>query len=95
MDRTGLGHTWWWAGSYEVTPPEKGCGWEPTGQYEDSIRGCVSRILGQAPTQISYGSWEVFERLPRDVSFQTAHNLSRVLPLATAPSHIRPGSFVT
>ena len=23
VDRTGVGHTWWWAGSYEVTPPAR------------------------------------------------------------------------
>ena len=26
VDRTGVGHTWWWAGSYEVTPPGEGLG---------------------------------------------------------------------
>jgi hypothetical protein len=95
VDRTGLGHTVWWAGSYEVTPPEEGCGWEPTGHYEDSTPGCVSRILGQAPTRISCCSGEVFECLPRDVAFQAAHDLSGVLPFVTAASHIRSGPFVT
>jgi hypothetical protein len=23
VDRTGWGHTWWWTGSYEVTPPDR------------------------------------------------------------------------
>jgi integrase len=36
VDRTGWGHTVWWADSYEVTPPREGCGWEPTGRYSDA-----------------------------------------------------------
>ena len=61
VDRTGLGHTVWWAGSYEVTPPEKGCVWEPTGHYEESTLRCVSRLLGQVGIPSNRGDFHYEE----------------------------------
>jgi hypothetical protein len=34
--------------------PESVGGWESAGHYQDSIKGCVSRSLGQAPTRFVY-----------------------------------------
>ena len=35
--------------------PKNVRGWESAGHHQDSISGCVSRLLGQAPTQIVCG----------------------------------------
>jgi hypothetical protein len=75
--------------------PKRGVDGNRQVNMEDSIRGCASGLLGQARTRISCGSWEVFECLSCNVLFQTAHDLSRVVPPATAASHIGSGSFVT
>jgi len=53
VDRTGVGHTLWWAGSYEVTPPAVK-GWVgSTGHYQDNPLPGVSRFVGSGPTLIS------------------------------------------
>ncbi len=51
-----MGHTVWWAGSYEVTPPPESVGVGSTGHYEENAGERVSRFMGSDPTLISsYG----------------------------------------
>ncbi len=76
------------------TAPKVGVGGSRQVIMRTAPQRCVSRILGQTPTQISYCSWEVLERLPRYVAFQTAHDLSGVLPFFTTAGHIRFGPGV-
>jgi hypothetical protein len=56
---------------------------------------CVSRLLGQAPTQISCDVLDVLERFASDVAFQASHDLSGVVPFVTSPGHIRLGLGVS
>ena len=84
VGRLVLGHT-----------AREGCGWEPTGHYEDSTRGASAGYWVRLPPRSSCRSGQVFERLPRDVAFQAAHDLGCVLPFATAANHVGSGAFIT
>ena len=47
VDRTGWGHTVWWAGSYWVTPNRSLLvGGKSTGHYEDSTTGVRQPVIG-------------------------------------------------
>jgi len=56
---------------------------------------CVSRILGQARTQISCDVLDVFERVTGDVALEATHDLGCVLAFGTAASDIGSGSFIS
>jgi hypothetical protein len=95
VDRTGWGHTVWWAGSYWVTPnQDRLVGGGRQVIMRTAPVWCVSRLLGQAPTQISCDVLEMFERFSCDVAFEAAHDLSCVLPFVTTTSDIRLGCGV-
>ncbi len=91
-----------WVGPHRVvgrlvlghTEPKAGVGGSRQVIMRTAPQGCVSRILGQAPTQISCDVLDVLERFASDVAFQTAHDLSGVLPFVTAASHIGSGLFI-
>jgi hypothetical protein len=70
------------------TEPKSGVGGSRQVIMRTAPQRCVSRILGQASTQISCNVLDVFERFSCDVAFETAHDLSRVLPFVTSPGHI-------
>ena len=93
---------WWFGGQDWVGPhllvgrlvlghtePEAGVGGSRQVIMRTAPERCVSRILGQAPTQISCDVVDVFERFSRDVAFEAAHDLSGVLPFFTSASDIR------
>jgi hypothetical protein len=88
-----------WVGPHRVvgrlvlghTEPKAGVGGSRQVIMRTAPQGCVSRILGQAPTQISCDVLEMFERLSRDKTFQAAHDLSCVLPFFTSSGDIRFG----
>jgi hypothetical protein len=76
------------------TEPKSG-GWESTGHYEDSTETVRQPDIGSGSHPDLCDVLEVFERLSCDVAFQTAHDLSGVLPFVTTTSDIRSGSFIT
>ena len=91
-----------WVGPHRVvgrlvlghTEPKSGVGGSRQVIMRTAPERCVSRILGQAPTQILCDVLDVFERFACDVALETAHDLSGVLPFFTAAGHIRLGSGV-
>ena len=49
VDRTGVGHTGWWAGSYEVTPPARRVGWGRQVIIRTTLVSVSAGLLGQTP----------------------------------------------
>jgi hypothetical protein len=77
------------------TEPKAGAGGGRQVIMRTAPHGCVSRLLGQAPTQILCDVLEMFERLSRDKAFEAAHDLCCVLPFVTSSGDIRFGSGVS
>jgi hypothetical protein len=94
---TGLGWATPFGGQAHMRShrPKRGVGGSRQVIMRTASEGASAGYWVRLPPRSSCRSWEVFERLSCDVSFQTAHDLSHVLPLATATSHIGSGSFVT
>ena len=65
------------AGSYEVTPPWRGCGWGRQVIMRTAPRGVRQPDTGSDPTHgSSCDSGQVFEGLAGDVAFQAPHDLA-------------------